>query len=169
MIILGIDPGTASTGYGVIEVNGRAEMGVVEYGVIETSKENGSGERLREIYDELNSRIIRMHKPNVFVIEKLFFATNAKTAIKVGQAQGVMLMAAAKNKLEVFEYSPMTIKKVLTGNGRADKSEVQKYVRKHLGAGVRKRKNRWTHFDNAADALAVAICHILQREVMING
>lgn len=180
MIILGIDPGTASTGYGLIEVNGKEDIGVIDYGVIKTSKETGSGERLREIYNELNLRIIKIYKPEVFVIEKLFFATNAKTAIRVGQAQGAMLMAAAVNRLEVFEYSPMTIKKVLTGNGRADKGVVQRYVRKHLGAGVRKKKGEKTHFDNAADALAVAICHVMQtrekdgregesKEVMRNG
>jgi crossover junction endodeoxyribonuclease RuvC len=162
MIVLGIDPGTATTGYGVVKINGDNSMLAVEYGLIETSKDTGAGARLMKIYDELVLEVIKSHKPDVFVIEKLFFATNAKTAIRVGQAQGAMLLAAARYNLPVYEYSPMTIKKVLTGNGRADKGMVQKSVRKHLGAGVRKKKGEKTHFDNAADALAVAICHVLK-------
>lgn len=162
MIVLGIDPGTATTGYGVIRVNGGASIDVVDYGLIETSKEDEPGTRLMRIYDELVEAIIGKHKPDIFVIEKLFFATNVKTAMRVGQAQGAMLMAAARHGLSAYEYSPMTIKKVLTGNGRADKKSVQKHVRRHLGASVRKKKGSKTHFDNAADALAVALCHVLQ-------
>jgi len=164
MIVLGIDPGTATTGFGVIEVNGGREMRTLEYGLIETSKETTPGKRLIKIYEELMEAVIGVHNPDVFVIEKLFFATNAKTAIRVGQAQGAMLMAAARHDLAVYEYSPMTIKKVLTGNGRADKALVQRSVRRYLGAGVRKRKGEKTHFDNAADALAVAICYVLDDE-----
>jgi crossover junction endodeoxyribonuclease RuvC len=162
MIILGIDPGTATTGFGVIKINGNnSSMLAIDYGLIETSKDKEAGPRLAKIYDELTTKVIEVYKPDIFTIEKLFFATNVKTAIRVGQAQGAMLLAAARYSLPVYEYSPMTIKKVLTGNGRADKLLIQKSVRQYLGAKVRKRKGGKTHFDNAADALAVAICHVI--------
>jgi crossover junction endodeoxyribonuclease RuvC len=103
--------------------------------------------------------ILTKYKPDIFAIEKLFFATNAKTAIRVGQAQGVMLYSAAEQNIHVVEYAPGTIKKVVTGNGRADKKMIQYYVRKLLGPKVRSRAHKKTHFDNAADALAVALCH----------
>ena len=164
MLILGIDPGTATTGYGIIKVtNGSYE--VVVFGLIETEKNGEPSIRLRKIYLQLN-RIIKEQNPDVLAIEKIFFATNAKTAIRVGQAQGVMLLSAAKNKTKVFEYAPGTIKKVITGNGRADKKEVQQSLRKVLGAKVRSKKGKKTHFDNSADALAVALCHA---ETINNG
>ena len=164
MIVLGIDPGTATTGFGLIRVGDNKQFQVMDYGLIETEKDDAPGERLLKIYNELTSKVIKKYKPDVFVMEKLFFATNAKTAIRVGQAQGAMLMAAAQYKIEVFEYSPMTIKKIITGSGRADKIEVQKHVRKYLGNGIRKKKGEKTHFDNAADALAVAICYLLESD-----
>ncbi len=159
MVILGIDPGTATTGYGVIETNGDNTLKVIEYGLIETSNDTSAGNRLASIQIQL-SKIITIHKPDVLAIEKLFFATNAKTAIRVGQAQGVMLYSAAIAGVPVYEYAPGSIKKIVSGNGRADKLDIQKAVRKLLGAKVRKKKGEKTHFDNAADALAVAICHI---------
>lgn len=162
MIVLGIDPGTATTGYGVVRTDENGMMRVVDYGLIETSKDETPGKRLVEIHEQLANIIIVKHHPDIFVIEKLFFATNAKTAIRVGQAQGAMLMAAARHNLAVFEYSPMTIKKVVAGNGRAGKEDVQNSVRKYLGPTVREKKGKKTHFDNAADALAVAMCHIMQ-------
>ncbi len=159
MVILGIDPGTATTGYGLIEVNGDNTLKVIEYGLIETSKDTSAGKRLASIQLQL-TEIITLHKPDVLAIEKLFFATNAKTAIRVGQAQGVMLYSAAIADIPVYEYAPGSIKKKVSGNGRADKLDIQKAVRKLLGAKVRKKKGEKTHFDNAADALAVAICHV---------
>ena len=98
-------------------------------------------------------------------IEKLFFFSNAKTVMRVGQAQGVLLFSAAKTKLQVHEYAPAMIKKTITGNGRTDKKDIQKSLRKVLGAKVRSKKRKKTHFDNAADALAVALTHALK----ING
>jgi len=159
MIILGIDPGTATTGWGLIHVTDNSTLSVIKYGLIETPKDGAPANRLASINAQLCS-IIDTHKPDIFVMEKLFFATNAKTAIRVGQAQGVMLMAAATANLPVYEYAPGSIKKMVSGNGRADKTMVQQAVRKVLGAGVRKQKGKKTHFDNAADALAVAICHV---------
>ncbi len=157
MLILGIDPGTATTGYGVIKVNS-SSYEVLDWGLIKTDKDGEPERRLESIYQQMIA-ILSEFNPDVMAIEKLFFATNAKTAMRVGEAQGVMLFAAARSKTSVVEYAPGTIKKVVAGNGKADKKQVQKSVRKYLGAKVRSRKRKKTHFDNSADALAVAICH----------
>ena len=154
MLILGIDPGVATTGYGLVKVE-KTIHEAIEWDLIENGKPE---KRLSEIHKQM-TLIIKKHSPDVMAIEKIFFATNAKTAIRVGQALGVMLLAAAKTNIEVAEYAPGTIKKVVAGNGRADKKEMQKAVRKLLGAKVRSKKRKKTHFDNAADGLAVALCH----------
>lgn len=159
MIVLGIDPGTATTGYSILEANGR---GIIpcEFDLIETKKNFTHAERLSMIYDHIRE-IIRKSTPDVMAIEKVFFATNAKTAIAVGQAQGVMFLAAADFKLPVVEYAPGTIKKIVSGDGRADKIAMQKALRNIFGAKIRSQKKKRTHFDNAADALAVAYCHVI--------
>jgi crossover junction endodeoxyribonuclease RuvC len=157
MIILGLDPGTATTGYGVIKANGKS-VNAINWGLIETDKEKEIAYRLIDIYVQLN-KILKDYKPDVVAIEKIFFATNAKTAIAVGQAQGVMFYCAARSNIQIAEYAPGTIKKVVAGNGRADKKDIQKSVRKVFGAKVRSKKMKKTHFDNAADGLAVALCH----------
>lgn len=157
MRILGIDPGTATTGYGVIDVK-KKSIKVIEFGLIETDKNGEASKRLLEINKQLK-KILKEKKPDVMAIERLFFATNAKTAMRVGQAQGIMMFSAAQTKTKVFEYAPGMIKKTVAGNGRADKKDIQKSLRKVLGAGVRSRKRKKTHFDNSADALAVALCH----------
>jgi len=160
MLILGIDPGTATTGYGFIEINGNKPLKAIKYGLIETNKNGTPQKRLEKIHIELVN-IIKTYKPDILAIEKIFFATNRKTAIRVGQAQGVMLLSASMTNTPVFEYAPGSIKKIVTGNGRAKKLEIQRHVRKYLGNAIRKKKGKKTHFDNAADALAVAICHAL--------
>ena len=160
MIILGLDPGTATTGFGIINVE-KSNFSVNSFGLIETDKNKTSGIRLVEIYNKL-SHLIKETKPDVISIEKIFFATNAKTAIAVGQAQGVMLLAASTMKIKVVEYAPGTIKKVITGSGRANKKEVQKAVRRLLGNKIKSEKHKKTHFDNAADALAIAMTHAIQ-------
>lgn len=157
MLILGIDPGTATTGYGLIKTSPR-KFEVFDFGLIETDKNGSPGKRLENIYQEM-SRLLKKFTPDVVAIERLFFATNAKTAMAVGQASGILIFAASKSKTEVVEYAPGTIKKVIAGDGRADKKMVQKSVRKVLGARVRSGVHKKTHFDNAADALAVALCH----------
>lgn len=157
MIILGVDPGTATTGYGIIRVDSK-DIEVIKFSLIETDKNGSSPNRLHSIYLSMNE-ILEEFKPDVMAIEKIFFAANAKTAISVGQAQGVMFLAAAKNKVEVFEYAPGTIKKLIAGDGRADKKLIQKSLRSILGRKVRSKARKKTHFDNAADALAVALCH----------
>ena len=166
MIIFGIDPGTATTGFGVVKVNkfhkkgeklnGHYEAG--KFGLIETEKVHAPGERLHFIHEELVYKL-KKEKPDIVAIEKVFFSTNRKTAMRIGQAIGVMLMAASVAKIEVVEYAPGTIKKMVAGDGRADKKEVQQSLRDVLGAKVRSRPMKKTHFDNAADALAVALCH----------
>jgi crossover junction endodeoxyribonuclease RuvC len=157
MLILGIDPGTATTGYGLVRLNGNGNE-VVTWGLIETSKELLKERRLDFIFEEILA-LIKTHKPDVFVFEKVFFANNAKTVIAVGQAQGVMLLAASKAGVHVEEYAPGTIKKLITGNGRANKKEVQEHIRMILGSRVKSAKHQKTHFDNAADALAIALTH----------
>ena len=157
MLILGIDPGTATTGFGLINVSGK-KIVVEKFGLIETNKNGSPGKRFITIYKEMIS-LFKNFNPDIMAMERLFFATNAKTAMGVGQAQGVMFLAAAKSNIEVIEYAPGTIKKVVAGNGRADKKEVQQSLRKILGARVRSKAHKKTHFDNAADALAVALCH----------
>lgn len=172
MLVIGIDPGTATTGYGVVKTNGKLyEM--ISFGLIETGKELLPEVRLSSIFNDIGS-LLEMYKPDVLAIEKIFFANNAKTAIRVGQAQGVIMLSAASYKIPIVEYSPMTIKKIIAGSGRADKDFVRKSVRKILGSKIRTPKNKKTHFDDACDALAIAICHInclrdLGKGVKVNG
>jgi crossover junction endodeoxyribonuclease RuvC len=158
VIILGIDPGTATTGFGLISYT-TPSFDVMEWGLIETKKEIEHPVRLSMIYSQMTDLLQRSH-PDLLVIEKVFFSTNVKTAISVGQAQGVILLSAAQASVPVVEYSPGTIKKMISGNGRADKKMMQTHVRKHLGNKVRSEAHKRTHFDNAADALAIALCHI---------
>ncbi|MBN1969279.1 MAG: crossover junction endodeoxyribonuclease RuvC [Candidatus Delongbacteria bacterium] len=164
MRILGIDPGTATTGYGIVDMDGNGDSKVIEWGLIETDKDKIKERRLEKIHKE-TYKLIKDKKPDLFAMEKVFFATNAKTVIAVGQAQGVLLMAASRAKVKVVEYAPGTIKKAITGNGRANKKDVQKSVRKILGNHVKSKKHKKTHFDNAADALAVALTHAYQLKV----
>ena len=154
MIILGIDPGTAMTGYGLIECT-KEKIKLIKHGSIKTLNDHDSSYRLNLIYEEAMT-LIKKYRPEVLAIESLFFSVNVKSASAVGQAIGVIKLAAAKGKMKVFEYPPLKIKMKLVGAGRAEKSEVQSKVRKVL----RLRKiPRPTH---AADALGVAICHWLE-------
>src|SRR5260221_13352163 len=134
MLILGIDPGTATTGFGVIEKNPNEDFKIIEWGLIETKKETAPNIRLHEIHEQMLF-ILDKFKPNILVMEKVFMFNNAKTVIRVSQAQGVILLASANSgfDLEVFEYAPGTIKKLVAGNGRANKKEVEVAVRAILG------------------------------------
>lgn len=151
MIILGIDPGTAITGYGIIKCS-RGKVKLIDHGSIKTSTNEIADKRLDFIYRQILA-LLRQHKPHVLAMESLFFNLNVKSALAVGQAMGVIKLAAARSKVKVFEYPPLRIKMELTGNGRAKKRQIQSKVRKTLK--VRKLP-RPTH---AADALAVALCH----------
>lgn len=164
MIILGIDPGTATSGFGLIDVT-KNGLEVMKWGLIETHKDGLKENRLQKIYEETLELIVK-YKPDVFVFEKIFFFNNAKTVIAVGQAQGVMLLAASNTNTFVAEYAPGTIKKLITGSGRANKKDIQIAVRKILGNKVRSKIHKKTHFDNAADALAIAMTHAMSINIL---
>ena len=151
MIVLGFDPGTASTGWGVIEQDG-SRLGSLGYGCIVTSAKDPTHTRLRKIYDQARGLITRF-APDVVVIEELFVNVNVKTALAVGQAKGVLYLAASDLKTPPCEYSPLQIKQAVTGYGRASKIQVQEMTKVILGLA------RIPQPDHAADALAVAITH----------
>lgn len=151
MIILAIDPGTATTGYGVIEYEGN-RFKIKDYGVVLTDSKLAMERRLQEIYDRLKNLIAR-HRPDCFVVEQLFFNSNVRTALTVGQARGVCLLVAADGDLPVAEYTPLQVKQAVVGYGRADKAQVQHMVKAILNL------NEIPKPDDAADALALAICH----------
>jgi crossover junction endodeoxyribonuclease RuvC len=151
MIILGVDPGTASTGWGVVERTGN-RLACLGHGCIVTSPKDETGRRLCRIRDEL-SDVLRRFAPEAVAVEDLFVNVNARTALTVGHARGVVILTAADNGLPSFDYTPTAIKQAVTGYGRASKGQVQEMTRVLLGlAGV-------PHPDHAADALAVAITH----------
>lgn len=156
MLVLGIDPGTATTGYGLIKINAEDQPILVDHGLIQTDKDGHPGSRFVEIYNQLE-QLLREHKPNVVAIEKIFFFINAKTVIRVSQAQGVLLLAAAHYGIPVVEYAPGQVKLVVGGSGRADKKMMKMAVRNLFGLEAQNKKK--THFDNVADAIAVAVCH----------
>ena len=150
MITLGIDPGTARLGYGVVEFDGDPEMR--DFGVIETAAGAAMPDRLLGLFDAVAALLLR-HRPDALAIEQLFFARNVTTAIAVGQARGVVLLAAAKAGVPVAEYSPSEVKHAVVGYGKADKAQMQEMVRLIL------RLDQPPHPDDAADALAIALCH----------
>jgi len=156
-IILGIDPGTAITGWGIIK-DGKKEMKVIAYGCIETSKNKTDVQRLKETAQDLKS-IIKEYQPDEMAIEELFFFKNLKTAIKVAQSRGVLMFVTASQKIPVSEYTPLQIKQALTGYGRADKKQMQWMVKEVL------KLKEIPQPDDAADALAVAICHSQSRKI----
>lgn len=149
MIILGIDPGTAATGYGIIKKN--TKLSLIEYGCIKTQTTLTTAERLNELYSQLNT-LIKKHRPDIVAVEDIFFFKNLKTAIKVSQARGVILLTAAKSKIPIEEYTPLQIKQATTSYGRAEKIQVQKMVKLLLNLKEIPKP------DDAADALAAAIC-----------
>ena len=151
MIIIGIDPGYAIMGYGIVEYKA-SRFRALCYGSITTEAHTPNEERLMILYDEL-SRIIAEYKPDEASIEELFYNTNATTAIMVGEARGMALLACAKAGVSISEYSPLQIKSALTGYGRADKKQVQAMVKMILGLSEVPKP------DDTADALAAAICH----------
>jgi crossover junction endodeoxyribonuclease RuvC len=150
VIVLGIDPGTAATGYGVVERNG-ASLRAVDYGCLETLSTTALPLRLLEIHRAV-TELILTHRPEHVGVERLFFNKNVMTAFAVGQARGVVLLAAAEHGIPVYEYGPHEVKMAVTGYGRAAKDQVQRMVQMVLGMTELPRP------DDAADALAVAIC-----------
>ena len=151
MIILGIDPGYAIVGYGVINYE-KNHFSVVDYGAITTEAKTPFNLRLQKIYTDLTALITKYH-PEAMAIEKLFYNTNAKTVIDVAQARGVIMLAAQLNSVEAFEYTPLQVKQSVVGYGRAEKKQVQEMTRVILNL------EKIPKPDDTADALAMAICH----------
>ena len=176
MIILGIDPGLATIGYGVIQKNKKLlikaglvkterrkkqnplkclNYGLVRCGVITTLPSSKTADRLNKIYNEVK-KIVEACKPDILAIESLFFFKNLKTALPVSQAKGVILLVAAKKKMPVYEFTPPQVKMIITGYGKAEKIEIQKRVKSIL------RLKESPKIDDTNDALAVAICGALK-------
>ena len=153
MLVLGIDPGIAITGYGFIRTSDRNNYTCLTYGVITTKAELPDAERLNILFDEL-TELIRLHRPDTGAVEKLFFQKNVKTALSVGQARGVAMLTLAQAGLPIQEYTPNEIKQTVCGYGNATKSQVQRMVQTLLQLDSLPKP------DDAADALAAALCHI---------
>ncbi len=151
-LVLGIDPGTAITGYGLVWGES-GDLRLVDYGVITTPSDKSQPQRLQEIYRQLTA-LIQERQPAEAAVEKLFFSRNVRTALSVGQARGVVLLAIANAGIAVHEYTPLEVKQAVVGYGRATKEQVQEMVKVLLGLDTVPQP------DDAADAIAVAICHI---------
>ena len=152
MIVVGIDPGTATTGYGFIDETPNGALEAVDYGVITTPAGMAPEKRLKLLYEKL-TELFLFHRPQEAAVEKLFFQKNVKTAIAVGQARGVIMLAIAQLEIAVGEYTPLEVKQAVVGYGNADKKQVQEMVKALLELDTIPRP------DDAADALAIAICH----------
>ncbi|RQD70674.1 MAG: crossover junction endodeoxyribonuclease RuvC [Tindallia sp. MSAO_Bac2] len=151
MRILGIDPGLATTGYGVVDYENN-QFRAIQYGVIRTHSKSSMPERLKKI-NECMKQLIHQYKPDTVAVEELFFNTNAKTALLVGQARGVVLLTASMENLDIFEYTPLQVKQGVAGYGRAEKQQIQIMVKTLLNLKEVPKP------DDAADALAIAMCH----------
>lgn len=156
MIILGIDPGTATTGYGVISSETKEIFEVLDFGVITTDKDDTDSKRLEVLAMDLEA-IIQKYKPEKIGVERLFFTTNQKTAMGVSQARGVVLLAGEKHKLPILEFTPLQVKSILCGYGKADKQQVQFMVQKTFKLSSVPKP------DDAADALAIALCTAMKK------
>ena len=150
-VIMGIDPGLADTGFGIIEKQGK-NLTVLDFGSIKTSSDGATEDRLKEIYKNLN-QLIKKYRPEKIAIEKLFFSKNVKTALAVGQARGVAILAAGNNRLKIAEFTPLQVKQAITSYGKADKKQIQQMVKIILNLKSPIKS------DDAADALAIAICY----------
>ena len=151
MIILGIDPGIAIVGYGIIDYS-MGKFRVLDYGAITTPAHTPSEDRLATIYEDMNT-LIKTYRPEEMAIEELFFNNNQKTAIQVAEARGVILLAARQNHLCINEYTPLQVKQAVVGYGRAEKQQVQNMVTSILGL------KKVPKPDDTADALAIAVCN----------
>ena len=152
-LALGIVPGTATTGYGLVRLMRDGELVAVSYGIISTPKDATASARLEMLYDQLRD-LLKEHQPDTAAVEKLFFARNVTTGIAVGQARGVVLLALEQAGIEIFEYTPKEVKNAVAGYGSADKRQVQEMVRALLQLDSIPKP------DDAADALAIAITHL---------
>ena len=153
MLVLGLDPGLATTGYGLVTESSSGDLALVEYGTIITPAGQPMPDRLLTIDRELGT-LIERRRPDVAAVEELFFCRNVATALVVGQARGVVILAVARAGVPVCEYKPMAVKQAITGYGRAPKSQMQEMVRMLLNL------DHIPQPDDAADAVAIAICHL---------
>ena len=160
MKILGIDPGFAIVGYGIIDHTGN-KFKTIEYGAVTTAANEDMFVRFKKIYDGV-SEIIKRTNPDAMAIEELFFNSNQKTAINVAQARGIILLAAMNNDVPIFEYTPLQVKQAVVGYGRAEKAQVQQMVKSLLNL------EKVPKPDDTADALAIAICHAHSAKSLAN-
>lgn len=151
MVIFGIDPGFATIGYGVIDYTGN-RFRVIEYGVMTTPAHTPFSERLESIFDQV-TLLLDKHRPDAISMEELFFNTNITTGIQVAHARGVLVLGAKKKNIPIYEYTPLQVKQAITGYGRAEKRQVMEMTKMFLNLDKIPRP------DDAADALALAICH----------
>lgn len=152
-LAIGIDPGTAATGYGLVRLMPDGELAAVSFGILSTPKDAAPPARLEILFNDL-TKLLKKYKPATAAVEKLFFSRNITTALAVGQARGVVLLALQKAGIEAFEYTPNEVKQAVAGYGSADKRQVQEMVRALLQLDAIPKP------DDAADALAVAITHL---------
>jgi crossover junction endodeoxyribonuclease RuvC len=160
MIILGVDPGIATVGFGVIRAEGSHQT-LIRCGVIRTASSNRLALRLKQIHDDL-CELIDMYKPDAIAIEELFFNTNLKTGISVAHGRGVLILAGEEHGIPMFEFTPLQVKQTVAGYGRAGKKQVMEMVRRLLSMDEIPRP------DDAADALAIAICHARVANSLLN-
>jgi len=169
MIILGLDPGTATTGYGIIKTtipkhlpqDRNEKPKVIDFGCVTTTQSFSAGQRLEIIHREIN-KLIDKHKPDIISIESLYFFKNLKTVMPVSQAKGVIMLAAAQKKVPIFEFTPLQVKMAVVGYGRAEKKQVQEMTKQLLdlsGFDVKKKSRKK---DDASDALGIALCAVLK-------
>ena len=176
MIILGIDPGTATTGFAILEktegklkdletkIIGNSNFKVIDFGCIITESSFSAGDRLCKIHKDLN-KIIEKHKPDIISVESLFFFKNLKTVMPVSQAKGIILFTAAKKKIPTIEFTPLQVKMAIAGYGRAEKKQVQKMTKMLLNLEKFDFKKSNRNKDDAADALGIAICGGLWKSI----
>lgn len=166
MIIIGIDPGTALTGFAVLEKpkDRNEKPKVIDFGCITTTKFDTAGDRLQIIHAEM-IKLIEKYQPKFVSVESLFFFKNAKTAMPVAEARGVILLAAAQKKVPVVEFTPLQVKMTVVGYGRAEKKQVQAMTKQLLDLSAFNDKDKHRKKDDAADALGVALCAVLHRPV----
>jgi crossover junction endodeoxyribonuclease RuvC len=160
MTVLGLDPGIATVGFGVIKAEGSRQT-LVRCGVIRTASGTRLALRLKQIYDDV-CELISIYKPDAIAVEELFFNTNLKTGISVAHGRGVMILAGEERGIPMFEYTPLQVKQTVAGYGRAGKKQVMEMVRRLL------LMNELPHPDDAADALAIAICHARVSNSLLN-
>jgi len=166
MIILGIDPGIATTGFGVIKKIKNKKSEVIDYGCIITTPDLCPGDRLKIINNELN-KLIEKYQPKIMAVESLYFFKNLKTAMPVSQAKGVILLTAAKKKIPVYEFTPLQVKMAMTGYGRAEKKQVQKMIQTMFNL-EEKPKDKNKRKDDAIDALGIALCYTIKPKIKLS-